>query len=89
MENIDISLRNIEGTLDAWFETGCEGIYWTLYEKGKQGYGGLNIIEEGDYLTIFSKEKQEKEKKKIIGEGEIIYDKEINMAASLYNSEYH
>jgi len=43
----------IKGTLDPFFETGTEGIIWSVYETGKTGYDGLNCLENGDYLKIF------------------------------------
>ena len=43
----------IKGTLDPFFETGCEGIVWSVYEDGKSGYDGLNCLKDGDYLKIF------------------------------------
>jgi len=45
-----------KGVVEGFFETGCEGFYWSLYEDGKTGYDGLNIIEEGDDLKIFNED---------------------------------
>lgn len=42
----------IIGKPEAFFETGTEGIYWAVYEDGKQGYDALNIIENGNHLKI-------------------------------------
>lgn len=44
------------GKLDAFFESGTEGILWSLYEHGKEGYDALQSIQEGDYLIIYSDE---------------------------------
>lgn len=38
--------------LEAYFETGCEGTYWAVYDPTKTGYDGLIILEEGDKLVI-------------------------------------
>ncbi|CAN5305281.1 hypothetical protein BH10CYA1_BH10CYA1_53710 [soil metagenome] len=40
------------GELDCYYETGTEGIYWSLEEPLK-GYEGLHILENGDELTVF------------------------------------
>lgn len=52
----------IRGVLEPFFETGCEGIIWSVVEDGKEGFAGLNIIEEGDRLKIYGEN------------GEVIFD---------------
>lgn len=41
------------GVLEPWFETGTEGIIWSVQEDGKDGYDGLNVIKAGDHLTVY------------------------------------
>jgi hypothetical protein len=54
-----MSLIKVTGVLDHYFETGCEGTYWTLNlddEIGiaQQPYERLFMLEKGDVLEIFS-----------------------------------
>ena len=46
-------MTSIKGTLQAFSETGTEGIIWSIYEDGREGYDGLNGLHGGDHLTIF------------------------------------
>ena len=48
-------MTTITGVLDAYFETGTEGVIWSVYEDGKTGYDGLNCLHTGDHLTIYDK----------------------------------
>ena len=59
------------GALEPFFETGCEGIIWSLVEDGKQGYDGLHEIHEGDHLTVFG------ENNEVLFSGEISCDRRI------------
>ncbi len=74
----------IIGKLEPFFETGTEGIVWSVYEDGKTGYDGLNGIEDGDYLTVFDP----KDKTTIIWEGHIDFDWEINFRPYPANPEH-
>lgn len=58
----------IKGKLEAFFETGTEGVIWSIYMDGKEGYDALYSIKEGDYITIYNEED------KIIYQGDIIED---------------
>jgi hypothetical protein len=63
-------MKAIKGKLDPFFETGTEGVIWSVYEDGKQGYAGLHCLQYGDYLTIFDPDVTAN----ILWEGNIHYD---------------
>ena len=47
-------MNKISGVLDAFFETGTEGVIWSLYDDKNNGYDSLHCLENGDYLKVFS-----------------------------------
>jgi hypothetical protein len=49
----DNRMKEHEGTLFGFFETGCEGTIPALQEDGLEGYDGLRYIEPDDHLTIY------------------------------------
>ena len=65
----------LKGKLEAFWETGSEGVHWSLYLDGKKGYAGLHSITEGDYITIYDEDNE------IIYEGDIIQDRFSNWKA--------
>lgn len=75
-------IKTIKGTLEAFWETGSEGVIWIINEEGKKGYDGFNCIEEGDYLTIYSK------KKKIVWEGLIECDRKTRYRKHPLNLDF-
>jgi hypothetical protein len=44
--------RRFQGELIDFFETGCAGVIWMIYDDRYRGRDGLQMIEEGDKLTI-------------------------------------
>lgn len=44
--------NRLVGTLDAYFETGTEGVLWSFLDNDKSGYAGLNVLKNGDYLFV-------------------------------------
>ena len=62
----------IKGKLESFWETGTEGVIWSLYMDGKEGYDALYTIKEGDYIKIYDEED------KLMYEGDIIEDRFSN-----------
>ncbi len=48
-------MKKYVGELEGFFETGTEGVMWTLLEDDQKYYGVL--IEKGDHLTIYNIDK--------------------------------
>ena len=74
----------IKGKCDPYFETGTEGVIWSVYEDGKEGYDGLHCLNEGDYLTIFDPA----DSTKVVWEGNIDLEYERNYLPFPMNPEY-
>ncbi len=46
-------METITGTLFAYFETGTEGVLWSVQDEHyPQSYQGLNVLKKGDQLKI-------------------------------------
>jgi O-acetyl-ADP-ribose deacetylase (regulator of RNase III) len=41
------------GVLYAYFETGTEGVFWSLEQVPFKGHAGLHVLEDGDELTVY------------------------------------
>lgn len=74
----------IKGKLEPFFETGTEGVIWSVYEDGGKGYDGLHCLDQGDYLTIFEDEN----KTKILWEGNVDLEYERNYRPFPMNPKY-
>jgi hypothetical protein len=72
----------ISGVLEAFFETGTEGVIWSLYEDNKQGYDGLHPLKNGDHLRILG------ENDAVIWEGLIDLEYETGYRSFPNNPEY-
>lgn len=51
-----IADTSLSGTLLAFFETGTEGVLWSLQDDVNVGYDGLHVLEPGDHLKVFAKD---------------------------------
>lgn len=51
-ENARSNARRIEGTLDGYFETGTEGLIWSVEDDNRPGIDRPEPICEGDQLTV-------------------------------------
>ncbi len=51
--------RFVRGVLEPFFETGTEGVIWSVYDtsitndEGKWTYDGLYCLQDGDKLTVY------------------------------------
>ncbi len=55
----------IKGELEAFWETGTEGVIWSLYDEHNKGYESLNCLKDGDYLEVYNDDGS------ILWEGEV------------------
>ena len=56
LPEFDFHFSLTKGQVDGFFETGTEGVWWTLYEKRPNPYEGLHMLESGDFLTVWDDE---------------------------------
>lgn len=54
------------GSLEAWSETGSEGVHWCVHRDDSVNYEGLYELHDGDHLIIY-----ERCRERIIWQGEI------------------
>jgi hypothetical protein len=78
----DESLLRFEGELTDFFETGTEGVIWTLEDDVHYGYEALQTICEGDHLTILDQVGA------IVWRGIICCDKKVGSRPYPMNPEY-
>ena len=60
--------NRVVGLLDPFFETGTEGIIWSVIDDDARGYDALAPLIDGDYLFIEDLERA------IVWEGEIKFE---------------
>ena len=44
----------IHGELEAFWETGTEGVYWSMIDPSMPGYDGLWTLKDGDRLCVLA-----------------------------------
>jgi len=73
----------IQGKLEAFSETGTEGIIWCVIDDALSGWDKLNCLKDGDHLTILDPDT-----KSVVWEGKIHLEYERNITPSGYNPNY-
>ena len=77
-------MTTIKGKLEPFFETGTEGVIWSVFEDGKEGYDGLHTLHDGDYLVVFDP----MDPLKLVWEGNISLEWERNYRPYPMNPQY-
>ena len=77
-------MEPILGTLYAFFETGTEGIIWSVTNNDLEGWAKLNCLVNGDHLIIFDPV----DRTTVVWEGVIQYEYERNLTPSPFNPNY-
>jgi hypothetical protein len=73
---------NIHGRLDPFWETGTEGVCWSLEDRIRPGYDGLFPLSDGDHLTIFDDDGNQ------LWSGTISFEYERNYQPYPMNPQY-
>lgn len=76
------NMNILKGKLDPFFETGTEGVLWSLYDEKNKGYESLHILKNGDYLKVFN------ENNTIHWEGEVKLEYKRNYQPFPRNPQY-
>jgi len=79
----DRRLLRFEGELMDFFETGTEGVIWTLEDDAHYGYEALQTICEGDHLTILDRVGE------TVWRGIIRCDKKVGSRPYTMNPQYN
>lgn len=82
-------MTTIKGQLEPFYETGTEGVIWSMYGDGECGecgddYDALQSLNDGDYLTIFDPI----DTTKVVWEGNIDLEYETNYRPYPMNPDY-
>ena len=73
----------IEGKLMPYYETGMEGTLWSVHEDGKDGYDGLNPLENGMLLTVFN----DAARTQVLWQGTIDFEKDRAQQEALLRAQ--
>ncbi len=71
--------KTVFGQLEPFFETGTEGVLWSLQEFDKPGYPGLHVLKNGDRLTVYSK----------VFDGETAFESTLQLSPASGRLSYH
>ena len=75
-------MKIFQGKLDPFFETGTEGVLWSLYDNDNNGYKSLHVLKNGDYLKVYNEQQQ------VYWEGEIQLEYKRNYRPYPQNPKY-
>jgi hypothetical protein len=76
--------QRLDGHLYAWWETGTEGVYWSLvtdWHATRRSYDNVYVLEEGDILTIVDEDGS------VAWHGMIAWDLHTRRLRSPYNPD--
>lgn len=51
-------MHKVYGRLDAFFETGTEGVIWSVIDPGLPAYDGLWSLRDGDQLSVLGRRRE-------------------------------
>lgn len=74
----------LEGHLVGWWETGTEGVYWSLDSgcgAAQRSYDDLHVLDEGDELLIYEEDGT------LVWSGTISWDRQVRWRPYPFNPE--
>jgi hypothetical protein len=75
-------MHKVRGRLDAFFETGTEGVIWSVIDPRLPAYDALWTLRDGDHLTIIGRQNE------TLWEGTIQLEYERNWEPYPHNPQY-
>ncbi len=73
------------GALEPFFETGTEGIIWSVMDYSKTGYDALNPIKSGDNLTVYSSVQDGE----VFWSGPVDFEDKPTFGAYFFSTEFY
>ncbi|OIN87105.1 MAG: hypothetical protein AUJ12_03415 [Alphaproteobacteria bacterium CG1_02_46_17] len=70
------------GALEPFFETGTEGVIWSLQDYSQTGYASLNPLTDGDKLTVYSTV----EKGNILWSGKVSFEDQQTISSYFFSN---